>query len=287
MSTPILKKILFKNKKINLNKIINIDNYTNIDDITKKIAIVVLTRGYSEINNYYKLIQRNKCIENNLSDYSIELLIFHEGNITENQQIEIKKNTPKLNIIFKSIINKSFLKEKERLEFNIHTKFFKINYRHMCNFWFIDFWKFVENYDRIIRIDEDCYIDFNPIDIFNLLDSKVAIYGHWEDDSDFVTIGLNDFTVNFFNNKNIKINKYTPSGPYTNIIALNLELLKQNSLLNEYIDKIDKSNNIYIYRWGDLPLWGEVLKYMYKETDHLLLKSIKYYHQSHNKIINN
>jgi len=49
---------------------------------------------------------------------------------------------------------------------------------------------------------------------------------------------------------------------------------------------VDKSNNIYIYRWGDLPLWGEVLEYFYKKHDYLIYNKINYFHGSLGKYVN-
>ena len=37
---------------------------------------------------------------------------------------------------------------------------------------------------------------------------------------------------------------------------------------------------IYYNRWGDLPLWGEILFYFYNKEDYCLTNEIKYYHGS-------
>ncbi len=50
-------------------------------------------------------------------------------------------------------------------------------------------------------------------------------------------------------------------GPYTNVVGLNLKEMRKNVLLTQYIKSIKKTDNIYIYRWGDHPLWGEALLY--------------------------
>lgn len=279
------------NHNVNKNDtVIDID----INDIiqnnkNKKNAVILLTRGYTNIKRYDMLINRNKSIEKNLIDKSIDILIFNENNITNEHQNYIKKMTPNLNIIFINILEKAFLNEKKNIKVDKSVEKFSLGYRHMCSFWFVNFWNFVETYDRVLRIDEDCIIDFNIDKIFYLLNNKVAIYGHWERDCDFVTNCMNSFTLNFFKNNGIDIIKKDKiiSGPYTNIISFNLEKLRQNELLFKYINEIDKSNNIYIWRWGDLPLWGEVLLYMYDKDDHLLTKYIKYYHKSHNRKVNN
>ena len=296
-----IKNIKIRNTNTNTNtNINNTDNNNhnydniNIDDIitnnkNTKNAVILLTRGYTDTRKYEMLINRNKSIEKNLIDKSIDILIFNENNITIEQQNHIKKMTPTLNIIFINILEKAFLTEKKNIKVDKSVDQFSIGYRHMCSFWFVNFWNFVENYDRVLRIDEDCIIDFNIDKIFYLLNDKVAIYGHWERDCDFVTNGLNNFTLNFLKNNNITIDNKSKniSGPYTNIISFNLQILRQNEIIFKYINEIDKSDNIYVWRWGDLPLWGEVLSYFYNKEDHLLTKYIKYYHKSHNRKVNN
>jgi hypothetical protein len=67
-----------------------------------KKAVVVLTRGYDNIDEYNSLIQRNISIAINLRDkINTPIIIFHEGNISSIHQDFISKKTPLLNIIGK------------------------------------------------------------------------------------------------------------------------------------------------------------------------------------------
>lgn len=253
----------------------------NFKNIKNKKAVVVLTRGYKNKNQYKNLLDRNKYLEK-FYDKNLDYIIFHEGNITKEHQKYIQNNT-KIPLIFINV-SKSF--KKDKVNFYPPTKRFNLGYRNMCNFWFCEFWKYVQEYDKIIRIDEDCNYYTNYNDIFKLLHNKVAIYGNWANDAKFVTEGLNNFTINFLKKKGIKYKTRSPSGPYTNVIGLNLNLCRKNKLLSQYISDIKESNKIYIYRWGDLPLWGEALKYLFKPEEYTLNKNIKYFHKSHNSKIN-
>ena len=134
-----------------------------------------------------------------------------------------------------------------------------------------------------MRIDEDCEIECSVDNIFDKLPNYSVMYGTCFDDAEWVTHGLNDFTLKFLGGNQGSKNPY---GPYTNGMAFNLKILRENENLKKYIKAVDESNNIYIYRWGDLPLWGEALHYMVEP--HLILedKSIKYYHESHNCRVN-
>lgn len=248
-----------------------------------KNAVVVLTRGYKKREKYDTLIQRNLKLENFRND-NIDYIIFHEGNINEDDQEYINSKT---NLLKFKFINVSECFRSDDIKFYEPTKNFNLGYRNMCNFWFCGFWKYVDMYDKILRIDEDCIFnsDYNMIfDIIN--ENNVACYGKWSIDFPFVTKGLNDFTLNFLRNNNIDASKKSPSGPYTNVYALNIRKLKENKLLKSYINEVYNSNNIYIYRWGDLPLWGEVLTYFYDKNQHEKSSEIKYYHGSHKESVN-
>jgi len=246
-------------------------------------AVVVLTRGYKNINNYYQLINRNKHIEKYYINNNISFLVFHEGNIPINHQEYIYKQTPKLKLDF---IDVSDNFKKKDLPYYKPTESFRIGYRNMCSFWFVGFWKYLQKYNKILRIDEDCNLLSNYNTIFTLLNNHVSVFGKWSKDDEFVTHGLNDFTLQFFKKYNINIDKKFPGGPYTNVIGFNLDYLRKNTLLFQYINVINKSNNIYIYRWGDLPLWGEVLHYMYPKNTYLNYNKLSYYHGSHKLLVN-
>ena len=255
-----------------------------------KQAIVVLTRGYSNPKDYQTLVRRNRHIELCLQDKNIDILIFHEGNIFH--QVEIQRATPSIKLIFINIKkdNLAFKKEYESVSIDPAVANFNLGYRHMCSFWFVDFWHFVKDYDYILRIDEDCYITFPPDKVFDTLKTNTIVTGKYEDDDDFVTKGLNHHTRKFIMehdlNKYEMVKKKTPGGPYTNLCGISLEPLRRHSLLREYIQTIQDSKMIYKQRWGDLPLWGEAIHYILGDDSLLIDTTLKYFHGSHNKCVN-
>jgi len=255
-------------------------------DAIKTMAVAVLTRGYQNLQQYNTLIKRNISIANNLGSLQgIDILIFHEGNILELHQKYISQFTPKLNLKFICIKEHAFKDDKKEISFFEPTKTFGLNYRHMCSFWFVDFWNFVKEYEMILRIDEDCVIEFNIPELFYHLQNKTAIYGAWTRDHDFVTHGLNKFTEQFIKENmqiTLPIIPHRPSGPYTNVIGLNLARLRINTLAQKCIEKVKTLNYIYIFRWGDLPLWGELLFYFCDPNNYMKFDKLKYFHGSHN-----
>jgi hypothetical protein len=61
--------------------------------------------------------------------------------------------------------------------------------------------------------------------------------------------------------------------------------LKNEQYVKVFFD-VDKSKYIYERRWGDLPLWGEVIYYIFGKDTMLIDKNIKYFHGSHNAQVN-
>jgi hypothetical protein len=262
---------------------------TVIEDTTK-VCIAVLTRGYTNKNKYYKLIERNKCIEKRISNKKVDILIFHEGNISPNQQTYISTKTPSLSIKFVDITTRAFKKEKETIEIDDDTKSFTLEYRHMCSFWFIEFWNFVEEYDYLIRIDEDCFVMFDPLSMITSLKDYNFVSGIYDKDEPYVTKGLNEFTLSFIKKNDtysfIEMEPKQPGGPYTNLFGIALHSIRNNFILYRYQMDVSNSNAIYQYSWGDLPLWGEAIHYIFGDKSLLLDENLIYFHESYDKHIN-
>jgi len=253
-------------------------------------CVAVLTRGYDKIKHYENLIKRNLHISNNLDDKSLDILIFHEGNISEEHQIFIQNETPELKIQFKNILNIAFQSDKNNIEME-EAKEYGLGYRHMCSFWFVNFFNAVKDYDKLLRIDEDCFIESNIDKIFLQLDEYTFVCGQVVQDENFVTKGLNEFSLDFLKqHKNEFVFKKNdtkhPDGPYTNIIGFSLNSIRNNFAFQKYINDIDKSDMIYKRRWGDLPLWGEAIYYFFEEHSLKIDNNIKYFHGSHNYHVN-
>ena len=213
---------------------------------------------------------------------NISYIIFHEGNICEKHQEYIQFNT----VIPLKFIDVSRSFRKKQVNIYPPTRHFSLGYRNMCNFWFCDFWNYLTKYSKIMRIDEDClyYSDYN--EVFDILKNKEVVYGKWDHDKAYVTRNLQYFTIFFMiNHKKIPI-KNKVGGPYTNVIGFNLDKLRNNTILTKYIKFIKKSNYIYVYRWGDLPLWGEALTYCLSDKNYKQTNKIQYYHGSHDVNVN-
>ena len=128
-----------------------------------KAAIVGLVRGYENVESYYKLIRRNQFIHKNFNkSYNYPLIIFHEGNIQPIHQTVISEITP--NVEFVDVSQNAFIMPKGVEE----SWQDQIPYKHMCRFYAMQIYDYVDEYDYIWRLDDDSFIESNiKFDVFS------------------------------------------------------------------------------------------------------------------------
>jgi len=224
---------------------------------SKKLAVVCcLTRGYEKIEKYEMLIERNKCIEQLAWSSKYDHVIFHEGNISQDQQIHISQQTPKLRLTFKDI-KQTFEREPQRVpsdqECNLHDQF-PIGYKRMCRFWFIDFWSFVKDYQYMVRFDEDIHLSAKTQDpvVYCLQNDLKYICPTLMREHPDVIDGLDRMTTL------PKEDLLNIPGTHTEIFDVQYYLTNDKAM--EFVRKIDESGCIMKNRWGDAPLTGILVR---------------------------
>jgi hypothetical protein len=262
-------------------------------DMRKKCAIAVLTKGYNLNSEYAQLIARNQSIYETLYKHHPELydvVIFHEGNITPEQQTYIQSATPKQPLLFKVVVFNTKLKTNESLcPPTPLSKEFSMGYKNMCHFWSFGFFNYLDKYDYVIRIDEDCIvnkIDPNIIDKYMRNGTKYSSPFFQGNDHADVIVGMETFFKSFMDKHNIKPKKDSIRCPYTNMFIMDISYFKRNNTIMYLFQSLDESNCIWSNRWGDLPIWGYILSYLIDENDYIEDKDIQYKHGSHNASIN-
>lgn len=267
-----------------------------------KNAVVVLTRGYSRREYYRDLISRNVAIQEFLYDpnQKCDYIIFHEGNISLDDQKYISEFTPELNLIFKNVKEEepktAFNSEKNIVNYSLCpptplSSSFPLGYKHMCHFWSIDFLKYLKEYKYVVRIDEDCVLTkFDKNILKKMYDNQIKFISPFFQGQDVkdVIVGLESLWNNFISEKN-----FTPfknfsdiKCPYTNFMIVDAEYFLNHEMVMNFLEVVDNSNGIYSNRWGDLPIWGVILSTLTEPKFYLEDKTTSYYHKSHNKIIN-
>ena len=124
------------------------------------IAIVALVRGYEDKNKYKDLFLRNESIYRHISSKlseKIDFILFHEGNISSSHQKYIQENS-KDKFTFVDV-SQDFNFDYELLNNLKDIERFNSGYRLMCRFNFYGIWKYLENYDYVMRVDEDVIIE--------------------------------------------------------------------------------------------------------------------------------
>lgn len=270
-----------------------------------KIAISVLTKGYQDIKQYQMLINRNNSISEkiiNNSDFEFDILIFHEGNITEEHQNYISSKS-KIPLIFKDVKKSGNMsafddnKNKVNMELCPPTalsSWFSLGYKHMCHFWAIDLFDYHSEYKYVMRIDEDVLVQNFENNIIHkiitedikLATPHVCYYNGHLDDPD-VMVGLQKLTEDFYqkNNINPKIKFTDILGVYTNFVILNVEYFKNNKLVQLFLEDVEHSHGIYSNRWGDASTWG-IIGYTLIHEPIYILDNVQYYHASHDRHVN-
>lgn len=268
----------------------------------KKVAIAVLTKGYANIEEYNTLINRNNLIHHNIitkSKLNFDMVIFHEGNISEEHQKYISEKS-ETSLIFRDVkqcSTKSAFDDSKNIYNtdlcppNTLSESFPLGYKHMCHFWSIDIFDYLSEYQYVIRIDEDCYVDrVDPAVFEAIIEQEIKFAVPFMcpvlDDPN-VIVGLDTLLYDFAEKNNVEllVDYKDIKAPNTNFMMFDLDFFKQHSIVQKFLTQVDKSHGIYSNRWGDAPIWG-ILLYALAGVDFYELSDIGYLHGSHNHYVN-
>ena len=249
-----------------------------------KFAIGALVRGYTDNESYGTLISRNQAIKNvfiKKLKIHTDMILFHEGNITENQQNYI---VDKSDIPIKFIdVSDDFIYDRNLESRSVDFDRFKSGYRLMCKFNASGIWKYLGEYKYFMRIDEDVIVKKADIKLLNNTKNL---------NNSFYTVALSDEThdptnetlpfylKSLFHLENI--NFYNHKFPYTNLYITDVSIFQREEIM-DLLSTIGDNDDQFIYRWGDLPVLGSVLNIF--DIEIKKLKKTQYFHESHNVIV--
>jgi hypothetical protein len=244
----------------------------------RKNATVVLTRGYKTDSEYETFIARNQSIASQTWGEEYEHLVFHEGNITAQQQSYIL-NHSSIKLMFVSVA--SLFEESRGCESITSDKCpqnstFSCGYKTMCRFWFCDFPELCKGYEYVLRVDEDVVLEENSPDPFTI--APLASPGFYGIECQTFAQGMG----NFFSSLATELHRtFNPdevwSSPYTNVLWINVDWARSPDV--KFVrDKVRDSQCIMTNRWGDLPLWGALCKLL--NVPRIAL-NLPYFHGSH------
>lgn len=271
-----------------------------IQPVLRKNAMVVLLRGNKEDIN--QVVKRNLALQKCPWYHAWDNVIFHEGDISEQEQDLIRKRSEDPRIIFDDVshifsrrknealvINQS-LYEKNSCPPTKNSARFGVGYKAMCAFWYIDVFQLpsVSSYDYLLRIDADCIVSVCGQNPMKKTPTKFATVVSSGDSRD-VTLGMVPYFHALLATKESQrfswnwTAKHLPTSPYTNVMMVNLKWARSENVkaLQRFVDS---TQCIYSNRWGDLPLWGCTLHLLGVTSTKL---DIQYYHGSHRRMVKN
>ena len=233
---------------------------------SNKKCIYALTRGYEDEKKYADLICRNANLLPIIKANSLDSILFHEGNITNEQQNLINRLSG-FNSIFCDI-----------------GKIFEGGYEGMCLFHTIQaVWELQRlGYSYALRVDEDCQI-YSMGDPFEGFDEGGIVYNrsiYFAESHSETNATLPQFVREVTGTKE---NFYNDKYPYSNVGAINIPLFLSHEV-NDFLKKVSESDLRKPNRWGDLPVWGCALNIFHKGRVGYI-KDLVYCHSSHNIVI--
>ena len=255
-----------------------------------KAAIILLTKGYQHPQFYETLIRRNAHIYENFNrrmKQEYPLLIFHEGNITEEHKqfiLSYEKNA-----IVKFIDIGLDFKWPMSITMNeVKDHRFHLGYRLMCRFHSTNIWKYVKDYDYIIRIDEDAMIGELNYDIFEYmkehnLDYMPSRYTHEYHDLSNETLPQVAEKLLVGKWKAEDYNQTTLWVPYTNLYAGRVGFFLREDV-QHFLNELINDKGFLINRWGDHIVHGICLKAFSDPTKIKVIHDFAYFHGSHHSL---
>ena len=232
-----------------------------------KCAVIGLVRGYSYVDEYDKLIERNnKLYQNFIKKFNYDVIIVHEGNINKEHQEYIQsKSYSKL--IFLDISN-------------LWNKLQGNGYNRMCRFWSKEIYNYVNEYQYIMRLDDDGIIDA-PIDydIFQFMRKHNYSYAYIRrkyDPHEPTKRTFVPFCLKYFKRDLKPMENF-----YNNFFITKTDFWK-NKDVQTFLNEVINQNGIVKYRWGDSNIQAVCVKNWMAKDEIFCIEDIKYRHGSHN-----
>lgn len=252
-----------------------------------KIAIATLIKGgvinYNAWENSLISI-RNQSIYKNFH-LTFDLVLLHEGNITPGH-IEKLENIKNFGNPIKFVEVPDFKINNETLAYlnsetldmgNVRT-----GYSSMCRFWSYGFLDYFDEYDYVIRIDDDCIVLNNFENIIPSLENRYICFPKLSGEN--YRKGFVDFLKTYFDKS--AIDETQVDVPYTNFCGFNINKIKKDKRILNFFREIENNHFIHKYSWPDTLLWGIIIKYFLKNDDYLQMNKIQYIHLSHLMYVN-
>lgn len=257
--------------------------------MTKSNAIVCLTKGYSNLSDYTRLIKRNRSIYeviNRKRERQYPLIIWHEGNIPKEHQLYILDQECNEDVRFVNI-SRVFRLPRTIKEQDLAERW-SVGYRLMCRFNFYYIWQYTRAFEYVMRLDEDCILLSSKDDPFEALFKSLGDFAaplFAAEMHRLTNQTLSTFVQDFAGAHSVNIaNPYNQIFPYTNCYVTRTAFWRQPEV-QQFLKMVKQNPDSIRFRWGDLPVLGVALN-MFASPDKVCrLSAMSYWHGSHNKTV--
>lgn len=239
----------------------------NSSSSNKNLIIILMPKISSRI------IQRLELLDSNFDDnFSTNLLIMHNNEPYKSDLFHLTKKIKRrilfLNIdVFFNLFPIGFDPCKTKPSYRARGKW---NYQLMIRFWFKILFELpqLENYEYIMRLDDDSQLTGKWINIFDEMRHNNAVYFANNVDIDLEerlpgTMDLKRVTFDYVKQNNIKPKQFeilrdafgnnTVRNYFNNFEVVKLDFFRRKEI-RHWIETIDSTNGIFYYRWGDAVL---------------------------------
>jgi alpha 1,2-mannosyltransferase len=208
---------------------------------------------------------------NFISLHNYDIILFHDEVLTTETQVDILQFItldPNVSIRFYKIVleTPSWINTAV-MNSSIQNKpvgwWRDEGYRNMCRFYSVELIKYVSNYEYYMRLDCDSFIEAPVADMFQFCKKETLDYvcNKILTDCHICNQHLLETTYEFMKSHNISASLPTVSrygNIYINAFYNNFHITRtgfwQNKQVSQFIDYLDKTGNMYYYRWGDAPI---------------------------------
>jgi hypothetical protein len=211
-------------------------------------------------------------------------VIWHEGNIPPEHQFYIRAHDRNKSVRFVDV-SATFQLPGNEEEWNL-AETWSLGYRLMCRFHTYYIWRYVAEFDYIMRLDEDCALTsagFDPIEGLAEAGGDFAAVKFVPETHALTNRTLAPFARKFAASLHPEIGRaglYNQSFPYTNLYVTRTAFWNQPEV-QRFLYAAIYNRHFMRFRWGDLPVLGVALNMFADRRKVYRFSKVGYRHESH------
>ncbi|KNC70733.1 hypothetical protein SARC_16736, partial [Sphaeroforma arctica JP610] len=235
-----------------------------------RMAIAYLTRNtksdalYQRDSNTLLAKSLDLVFENVMPYTAADVIIFHEGDFSSEDQKKVIKGRPHIKFHTLSAAEwgpPAFIDEKELPSWHEGSKY-GMGYRNMIRFYANRIWPLVSvmGYEYVMRLDEESFIH-SPIkyDLAERMTSERLVYGYRQDQTEYPTYGAwhYDIEPTFLydhctprNIAGLKTGLHDLHSYYNNFFIARVDFFTSTQV-QQFLNYADRTGGYYYSRWGD------------------------------------